>query len=98
MNYASSRTKYANTKMVCSLIFTYNGTLSRNQNRTLQLYQELEYGNQFIEIELTPRVEMMVVLTFNTPFDKALLPLLIILSLVLELDTGFRHELLTDAA
>jgi hypothetical protein len=26
------------------------------------------------------------------------LPLLIILSLVLELDTGFRHEFLTDAA
>lgn len=80
------------------LIFTYNGTLSPNQNRTLQLYQELEYGNQFIEIELTPRVEMMVALTFNTPFDKALLPLLIMLSLVLELDTGFRHELLIDAA
>jgi hypothetical protein len=54
------------------LIITYNGTLSPNQNRTLQLYQELEYGNQFIEIELPPRVEMMVALTFNSPFDKAL--------------------------
>ena len=59
---------------------------------------ELTVALRLLGLRFGQLLELMFVLIPCCEIVPPQLPLLIILSLVLELDTGFRQELLTDAA